>query len=77
MERYLVAIKDNHLIMGSDGMLRTDYKQNWRIMQIAESWAWQRKHDEVYLLNDFTQQMCEMSNDDVVKHIRKNGLKVY
>jgi hypothetical protein len=53
--------------------MKTSFKSESMRDHIAELFAAQYGHTEVYLISDFTQKMCEMDNDEFVEHVRRNG----
>ena len=69
---YLIGIKNNYNLCGNEGTLITSYKNNSKIMELANNFKKMYNHNEVYLLNSYTQNMCELTNKKFVEYFRNN-----
>ena len=77
MKIYLIGIKDNQRFVGNKGTFITDYKRTADISKTALIFADMWDHDEVYGITatQYTQKVCEMSGNDFVDYVRRNGRK--
>lgn len=59
---------------GNNGLQRLHNKteRGWR----SECSVMLKVNDEVWIVNDFTQAMCEMNNGTLVEHVRKIGRRL-
>ena len=55
---------------GNNGLMKME-KSNRNKIEMMK-----KVNDEVYLINRFTQQMCEMSNGKLYEYVVKNGKRV-
>lgn len=70
---YLIGItKDGLHPCGNAGMLITRYKAQYKIREIAQRFASMYDLDEVYYLEEYPQNLCEMNNTEFVNYIRRN-----
>jgi len=71
---YAIGIKNGAIRCGSDGMVKLNSTSQRKIMEQTEQLR--RTNDAVYIVNDFTQRMCEMPHDKLVQYIAKAGHKI-
>lgn len=77
MNIYLIGIKGNRHFCGNTGTVVLSGMQTpKRIRQAAQNFQRMYAHDEVYLINTYSQSMCEMDGDRFVNFVRKNGMKM-
>ena len=69
---YLIGIKSNVHPCGNSGTLVTRYKAENKLRETAQRFAAMYSLDEVYGLNVYPQELCEMGNAEFVGHIRRN-----
>lgn len=68
---YAIGIKDGRIRCGNDGVVKL---RNLSPRSVAEqTQTLCRISDAVYIVNDFTQRMCEMPHDALVQYVIKNG----
>lgn len=68
---YLIGIKNNVHPSGNSGTLVTRYKAEYKLKETARRFAAMYSLDEVYGLNVYPQKLCEMSNTEFVKYLRR------
>lgn len=71
---YAIGIKDGVIRCGNDGMVVLNNTSRHKIMEQTEQLR--RINDAVYLVSDFTQQMCEMSHDKLLAYVARTGDKI-
>lgn len=71
---YAIGIKDGVIRCGNDGMVKLNNTSPRKIMEQTEQLR--RINDAVYLVSDFTQQMCEMPHDKLLSYIARTGRKI-
>jgi len=69
---YLIGVKDNVYSCGNSGMLITRYKAEYKLRETAQRFAAMYSLDEVYGLNVYPQELCEMDNTEFTEHLRRN-----
>ena len=69
---YLIGIKNNVHPCGNSGTLVTRYKAEYKLRETTQRFAAMYSLDEVYGLNVYPQELCEMDNTEFVEHIRRN-----
>lgn len=69
---YLVGIKNNVHPCGNAGTLVTRYKAEYKLRETAQRFAAMYSLDEVYGLNVYPQELCEMGNTEFVEYIRRS-----
>ena len=72
---YLIGIRDGVHLCGNAGTLKTNYKAQYKLKEAAERFATMYSLSEVYGLNIYPQELCEMNNAEFVKYIRLNGTR--
>ena len=74
--KYLIILDaDNLHGAGSDSTMRTSYRQMWRIREQAPSFLnYSMYGKKAYLINEYTQKMCEMNRNEFSEYIIKNGM---
>jgi len=70
---YLIGIKKGVHPCGNTGTLITHYKAEYKIKEAANRFAAMYNLDEVYGLETYPQNLCELNNTEFVNYIRKNG----
>lgn len=73
---YLIGIRKNYQPLGNAGTLITRYKSEKKIKEIAKTFVRMNNLDEVYLLQKYPQKLCELSMNEFVDYIRKNGKRI-
>ena len=68
---YLVGIKKDVHPCGNTGTLITHYKAEYKIKEAANRFAAMYNLDEVYGLETYPQNLCEMGNKEFVDHVRR------
>lgn len=71
---YAIGIKDGIIRCGNDGMVCLNSTSRRKIMEQTEQLR--RINDAVYLVRDFTQQMCEMPHDKLLMYVARTGEKI-
>lgn len=71
---YAIGIKNSAIRCGSDGMVKLNSASQRKIMEQTEQLR--RLNDAVYIVRDFTQKMCEMLHDKLVRYVAKAGDKI-
>ena len=71
---YAIGIKDGVIRCGNDGMIKLNGTSPRKIMEQTEQLR--RINDAVYLVSDFTQQMCEMPHDKLLAYVARTGDKI-
>lgn len=74
--RYLIGIRNNISPAGNDGTQHTHYVRRAKIDQQGERFATMHKLDEVWLMNEYTQKMCEMKMSEFVEYVRSHGTRI-
>ena len=69
---YLVGIKKGVHPCGNAGTFITRYKAEYKIREITQRFAAMYNLDEVYRLDIYPQNLCEMNNIEFVNYIRQN-----
>lgn len=69
-----IGIKDGVIRCGNDGMVKLNSTSPRKIMEQTEQLR--RTNDAVYIVNDFTQAMCEMPHDKLLAYIARTGRKI-
>ncbi len=69
---YLIGIKNNVHPSGNSGTLVTRYKAEYKLRETARRFAAMYSLDEVYGLNVYPQELCEMDNAEFTEHLRRN-----
>ena len=69
---YLIGIKKGIHPCGNSGTLITHYKAEYKIRETAQRFADMYSLTEVYRLNIYPQQLCEMNSADFVNYLRRN-----
>ena len=69
---YLIGIKKGVHPCGNAGILITHYKAEYKIREITQRFAAMYNLDEVYRLDIYPQNLCEMNNIEFVNYIRRN-----
>ena len=69
---YLIGIKNNAHPGGNSGTLVTRYKAEYKLRETAQRFAAMYSLDEVYGLNVYPQELCEMNNTEFVEYIRRS-----
>ena len=69
---YLIGIKKGVHPCGNSGTLVTRYKAQYKLKEIAQRFAVMYELDEVYYLEVYPQNLCEMDNIEFVNYIRRN-----
>ena len=59
---------------GNNGLqkLHNQTTRGWK----SECQTISKMNDEVWVVDDFSQKMCEMENDKLVEHVRKIGIRL-
>ena len=68
---YLIGIKKGAHPCGNAGTLITRYKAEYKLKEIAGRFADMYGLDEVYYLQVYPQELCEMDNAEFVDHVRR------
>lgn len=76
MKRYLICIKDGVHPCGTDATIITHYKAMRYIRKLATNIKNKRGFDSIYLIEEYTQKMCEMDNATFVDYIENNGILI-
>lgn len=71
---YAIGIKDGVIRCGNDGIVKLTSMSRRKIMEQTEQLR--RINDAVYLVSDFTQQMCEMPHDKLLMYVARIGEKI-
>ena len=75
MKYIIILDAENFHGAGSDSTMRTSYKQMWRLRKQAESFlSYSMYGKKAYLINEYTQKMCEMNRNEFSEYIIKNGM---
>ena len=69
---YLIGIKKGVHPLGNSGTFITRYKAQYKLKKIAQRFAAMYNLDEVYRLDIYPQNLCEMNNTEFVNYIRQN-----
>ena len=69
---YLIGIKKGVHPCGNAGTLVTHYKAQYKLKELAQRFAAMYNLDEVYCLQVYSQNLCEMDNIEFVNYIRRN-----
>lgn len=75
MRRYMVGIRDG-VSPAARGMTHTTYVLKSKLVQQAAEFKKRMGHDEVYLVQDYTQGMCEMEPKEFTEHVRERGTRL-
>ena len=70
---YLIGIRKGIKLLGNGGTFITRYKSENKLKKIAKNLAKMYQLDEVYLMEYYSQKMCEMNNKELVDYIREKG----
>ena len=70
---FLIGIKNNAHPCGNAGTLITHYKAEYKLREIAQRFAAMYSLTEVYGLQVYPQELCEMDNTEFTEYIRRNG----
>lgn len=75
MKRYIFILDENYVNhCGSQWTMITYYKQFSYLLSSARSFLCGCKYGKyAYLMNDYTQKMCEMSPAEMGLYIKQNG----
>ena len=73
---YLIGIKKGIHPLGNAGTLITRYKSVYKIKEVAKNFKKMNQLDEVFLIETYPQKLCELSMNEFVDYIRKNGKKI-
>lgn len=73
---YLLGIQEGRHLAGNDGTLITYYRKADKLEALAQEMKKTHNLDEVILIRQYTQRMCEMDNDTFVQHVRTIGKKL-
>lgn len=76
MKRYLIGISNNIHKLGNEGTCITHYKAPYKIKELAYKFSKMHHHQEVYLIKNYTQKMCELNSIDFVTYVKTNGEKL-
>lgn len=68
---YLIGIKKDVHPCGNAGTLITHYKAEYKLRETAQRFAAMYALDEVYGLQLYTQNLCEMNNAEFTNYIRR------
>lgn len=74
---YLVGIRDGVHPCGNAGTFVTHYKAQYKLKEAAERFATMYSLSEVYGLNVYPQELCELDNAEFVNYVRKNGTRYF
>ena len=69
---YLIGIKKGVHPCGNAGTFITRYKAQYKLKKIAQRFAAMYNLDEVYRLDIYPQNLCEMNNTEFTEYIRRN-----
>lgn len=69
---YLIGIKKGVHPCGNAGTLITRYKAQYKLKETAQRFTAMYDLDEVYYLQVYPQELCEMNNTEFVNHVRQN-----
>ncbi len=72
---YLIGIKNSVHRLGNTGTLITRYKAPYKIKEVALIFAKMYKHEEVYGLTSYPQELCELNNNEFVEYVRLHGTR--
>lgn len=73
---YILGVKDNQHPLGNTGTIITSYRRQDKLQALASNMKQMHQLDEVYLIRQYTQRMCEMDGDKFVQHIRQYGQRL-
>lgn len=73
---YLIGIRKNYHPLGNAGTFRTRYKSVNKIKEVAQNLAKMYQLDEIYLMEYYSQKMCEMNNKELVDYVREKGKRI-
>lgn len=71
---YAIGVKDGVIRCGNDGIVKLTSMSGRKIMEQTEQLR--RINDAVYLVTDFTQQMCEMPHDTLLRYVIRTGDRI-
>lgn len=75
MKRYIIGFKDGINRLGSNNTILTHYTAMYKLRELKYTLI-QAGNNEVYLINDYTQKMSEMSNLELYDHVKKIGMRL-
>jgi len=75
--RYYIGFRDGINPAGNDGMMRCTWKVEYFIQKHAHMFGMSRKLDEVFIIDNYSQEMCEMNGGMFREYVRKHGRKVW
>lgn len=74
MSRYLMGVQDGRIPCGNSGLMQIDGRGCFKIVRnAAESFAQSNNLTEVYLVSEYSQEMCEMEPSVLLEYVRKVG----
>lgn len=65
---WAIGFKNGFNPAGNDGAQHIEYKQFKRIIQSLE--CMRRKNDDIYVVGDYTQAMCEMNGQQLLRYCK-------
>lgn len=74
--KYLIGFRNGFSPSGETGTCKTYLRTKGKLKELGIMFKKAYNHDEVYLLNQYTQKMCEMGIAEFTEYVRKNGEKL-
>ena len=72
-----IGFREGIMPCGNTGMTQCPWRVEWYRQKHAYDFAIGNDLDEVFIIENFTQKMCEMNASELRKYVLRNGRKMW